>query len=171
MASKKDLMKIPEIPGEPTVSEVADLIQKSGVASAAYKFGIPPGHLNAIRKMYGIELQRYTFSDIFDPPLVEFWNRIAKDIGGQYQDGVVRYRLGDWEITFDTFSMEDDTTHTRMRAPFVNKDGLYFKIYREGFFSSIGKFFGMQDIQIGDSYFDENFIINHEFNKEVQHLG
>jgi hypothetical protein len=46
-----------------------------------------------------------------------------------------------------------------MRAPFVNKDGLYFKIYREGFFASIGKFFGMQDQEIGDPFFDDNFII------------
>jgi len=46
-----------------------------------------------------------------------------------------------------------------MRAPFVNKDGLYFKIYREGIFSSVGKFFGMQDFEIGDSFFDEQFVI------------
>jgi hypothetical protein len=46
-----------------------------------------------------------------------------------------------------------------MRAPFVNKDGLYFKIYREGFFSSVGKFFGMQDIEIGAPFFDEQFIV------------
>jgi hypothetical protein len=41
----------------------------------------------------------------------------------------------------------------------VNKDGLYFKIYREGFFSSMGKFFGMQDIEIGDPFFDDQLII------------
>ena len=46
-----------------------------------------------------------------------------------------------------------------MRAPFVNKDGLYFQIFREGFFSSIRKFFGMQDIEIGDPFFDKQFVI------------
>ena len=50
-----------------------------------------------------------------------------------------------------------------MRAPFINKDGLYFnisrKISRGGFFSSIGKFFGMQDIEVGDPSFDRRFII------------
>ena len=33
------------------------------------------------------------------------------------------------------------TTYTRMRAPFINKDGLYFEISREGFFSTIGKLY------------------------------
>lgn len=46
-----------------------------------------------------------------------------------------------------------------MRAPFLNKDGLYFKISRQGFFDSIGKLFGMQDIEIGDPFFDEQFVI------------
>ena len=46
-----------------------------------------------------------------------------------------------------------------MRAPFVNRDSLYFKIYRAGFFSNVGKYFGMQDIEIGDEYFDKDFVI------------
>ena len=46
-----------------------------------------------------------------------------------------------------------------MRVPFVNTHGLHFKIYREGFFSSIGKVFKMQDIEIGDAFFDKQFII------------
>ena len=46
-----------------------------------------------------------------------------------------------------------------MRAPFVNKDRLYFKISRQGFFRSIGKVFGMQDIEIGDPFFDKQFVI------------
>ena len=32
-----------------------------------------------------------------------------------------------------------------MRAPFVNKDGFQFEIYREGLFSAMGKALGMQD--------------------------
>jgi hypothetical protein len=55
-----------------------------------------------------------------------------------------------------------------MRAPFVNKDGLYFKIYRKGIFSSIGRFFGMQDLEIGDSFFDGNFIIKGNNPKQIK---
>ena len=57
-----------------------------------------------------------------------------------------------------------------MRAPFVNKDGLYFKISRQGFFSAIGKFFGMQDIEIGDPFFDEQFIIKGDNPEKIKLL-
>jgi len=46
-----------------------------------------------------------------------------------------------------------------MRAPYVNPDGFRFTIYRRGFFSDIAKALGMQDIEIGDRKFDEDFVI------------
>ena len=45
-----------------------------------------------------------------------------------------------------------------------------FKISREGFFSSIGKFFGMQDIEIGDPFFDKQFIIKGNDPKKIKLL-
>jgi hypothetical protein len=52
-----------------------------------------------------------------------------------------------------------------MRAPYVNKDGFRFTIYRKGFFSDLGKMLGMQDMEIGEPEFDDAFIIkgNDEF--------
>jgi hypothetical protein len=109
---------------------------------------------------------------ILGPSKDEIWSQIARDIGGEFIGGgfwgkdVLVYKHGEWQILLDTYTVTTSTgksttatTYTRMRAPFVNKDGLYFKIYAEGFFSSIGKFFGMQDIEIGDSFFDSQFII------------
>jgi hypothetical protein len=32
-------------------------------------------------------------------------------------------------------------------------------VYREGVFSSLGKWLGMQDVEIGDPYFDRDFVI------------
>jgi hypothetical protein len=109
---------------------------------------------------------------IFGPSKDEIWSQIAADIGGEYVDAgfwgkdVLVYKHGEWQILLDTYTVTtssgkttSSTTYTRMRAPFVNKDGLYFKIYREGLFSSIGKFFGMDDIEIGDVFFDDQFII------------
>jgi hypothetical protein len=115
---------------------------------------------------------------VFGPSKDEIWNQIAKDIGGQHvqggflRGGVLRYRSGEWEIALDTYSTgtEATTTHTRMRAPFVNKDGLYFSISREGLFSSIGKFFGMQDIQIGDANFDDRFVIKGNNEEKIRRL-
>jgi hypothetical protein len=46
-----------------------------------------------------------------------------------------------------------------MRAPFVNPDGFRFAIYRKNIFSGIVKIPGTQDIEIGDSSFDDGFII------------
>jgi hypothetical protein len=61
-------------------------------------------------------------------------------------------------------------TYTRLRAPFVNTDGFRFTIYRKSIFSGIGKFLGMQDIEIGDRFFDEDFIIQSSNRIKVQTL-
>ena len=105
---------------------------------------------------------------IFGPSKDEIWTQIAADIGGEFIDGgfwgkdVLTYKHGEWQIRLDTYVVstgQSSHTLTRMRAPFMNRDGLYFKISREGFLSSIGKFFGMQDIEIGDPFFDKQFVI------------
>ena len=109
---------------------------------------------------------------ILGPSKDEIWTQIATEIGGEFIEGgfwdnnVVVYKHGEWQIVLDTYTVTVSTgatttatTYTRMRAPFINKDGLYFNISREGFFSSIGKFFGMQDIEIGDPFFDDQFVI------------
>lgn len=106
--------------------------------------------------------------ELFGPSKSEIWSQIAYDIGARYQEGgfwdraYISYVHREWEIILDTYKVSNgksSTTYTRMRAPFVNRDGLYFKIYRSGFFSNIAKYFGMQDIEIGDEYFDNDFII------------
>ncbi len=118
---------------------------------------------------------------IFGPSKDEIWSQIATDIGGEFIDGgfwglgkdVLVYKHGEWQLLLDTYTQgsgNSSTTYTRMRAPFVNKDGLYFKIYREGFFSSVGKFFGMQDIQIWDPFFDEQFIIKGNSPEKIRRL-
>ena len=46
-----------------------------------------------------------------------------------------------------------------MRVPFINTKKFNFKIYRRGLTSNIGKALGMQDIEIGYDYFDNDYII------------
>lgn len=105
---------------------------------------------------------------LFGPSRDEIWSQIAYDLGAEYRDGgfwernYISYLHGEWEIVLDTYTQstgKSSVTYTRMRAPFVNRDGLYFKIYRAGFFSNMGKYFGMQDIEVGDEYFDKDFVI------------
>ena len=116
---------------------------------------------------------------LFGPSKAEIWSQMAADIGADYieggwfkGDGVV-YQHKEWKLVLDTYtvrSQNSSTTYTRLRAPFVNKDGLYFKIYREGFFSSVGKFFGMEDLEVGDPFFDESFVIKGNSHQQLIRL-
>lgn len=111
--------------------------------------------------------------EIFGPSKEEVWQELCNQIGGQMKGGFwggnkVEIRVKEWIVTLDTYIVprgENSTTYTRMRSPYVNKDGFQFAIYRQGFFSEVGKVFGMQDIEIGNDEFDRNFIIqgNDEF--------
>ena len=109
-----------------------------------------------------------TLKEIFGPSKNEIWSQIADEIGGEYIDAgfwkknVLKFQHNHWEILLDTYAQstgKSSVTYTRLRVPFLNRDGLRFKIYRENFFTSIGKIFGMQDIIIGDPWFDDDFII------------
>ncbi len=105
---------------------------------------------------------------LFGPSKNEIWQKLSHEVGGTFKDGgfwhgsKVEIKTGEWTMTLDTYTVSSDdssTTYTRIRAPYVNKDGSRFTIYRKGFFSSLGKFFGMQDVEVGYPSFDEDFII------------
>jgi hypothetical protein len=109
---------------------------------------------------------------LFGPSKAEIWSQLSSEIDARYVHGgfwrgdKVQATHGDWTITLDTFSQTISTgkstvviTYTRMRAPYVNRDGFRFTIYRRGIFSDIGKWFGMQDLEIGDAQFDRDFVI------------
>ena len=113
------------------------------------------------------------------PSREEIWRQIANEIKGEYIDtgfwksDRLEFKHKEWTMVLDTFAKQQGNhhaTYTRMRAPFVNKDQFYFDIYREGFFSSVSKFFGMQDIEVGDSLFDEDFIIKSSDEEKVKKL-
>lgn len=108
---------------------------------------------------------------VFGPSKEEIWSQLSREIGAEYkEDGffkagrlVLSHRQ--WEITLDTYTMhtgKSNITYTRMRAPYVNRDGFRFRIYRKNVFSGIGKLFGVQDVEVGDAFFDDQFIIQGE---------
>jgi hypothetical protein len=116
---------------------------------------------------------------MFGPSREEIWRQLSSEIGAQYVDGgfgrgdKVRATHGDWTVTLDTYVVSTGKTvivFTRMRAPYVNPDGFRFTIYRRGMFSGIAKFFGMQDIEIGDAAFDADFIIKGTDELKVKQL-
>lgn len=111
---------------------------------------------------------------LFGPSRDEIWKKLSEELRADFTEssfwkggGRVEVRVGEWILSLDTYTVstgKSSVTYTRMRAPFVNADGFRFKVYREGFFSNIGKFFGMQDVIVGQPEFDRDFIIqgNHE---------
>ena len=106
--------------------------------------------------------------EIFGPSQHEVWEALCQEIGADFIDGgffkgtKVVAEIKEWVITLDTYTVstgKTSTTYTRMRAPYLNKDGFKFRIYRKGIFSNIGKLLGLQDIEVGYPEFDDQFII------------
>ena len=106
--------------------------------------------------------------ELFGPSKDEVWQQLSHEIGADYVDGgfwrgsKVEARVRSWTVTLDTYTVstgKTTATFTRMRAPYVNADGFRFKVYRKGFFSDVGKMFGMQDVEVGDPELDRDFVI------------
>lgn len=116
---------------------------------------------------------------LFGPSTQEVWKQLCAEIGAQYVDGGfwkgnrVQGAHGPWTITLDTYTVstgKTSTTYTRMRAPFVDSEGFRFTVYRKGIFSEIGKWLGMQDIETGDTDFDQNFILKSNQEAKLREL-
>ena len=118
--------------------------------------------------------------ELFGPSREEVWRRLSQEIGGGFVKGgfargdKVEVQHGSWTVTLDTYVVSTGHSHavfTRMRAPFVSRDGFRFTIYRQGFWSELGKKLGMQDIEVGHSVrFDEDFIIKANDESKVRAL-
>jgi hypothetical protein len=112
---------------------------------------------------------------LFGPSRADVWARLAEEIGGTFSRGGwcnsrdrVDVTVGPWQVTLNLHTEstgESSMSYTQLRAPYVNADGFRFRVYRASIFAPIGKLFGMQDVEIGDSEFDEAFVIkgNNEF--------
>lgn len=116
--------------------------------------------------------------DIFGPSKDEVWEALCGEIGAEFINGgfwtgsKIKGKAGEWTIILDTYTVstgKSSITYTRMRAPYINPDGFKFKIYRAGVFTEVGKWLGMQDINIGVPSFDDNFVI--KGNKEDKVKG
>ena len=111
----------------------------------------------------------------FLPDRDEIWEQLAEEIGGNFYDGgfwlgdsKVRAHVGDWIVTLDTYK-DAGTIATRLRAPFVNKDGFVFSIFRENSFEDRHSS-DTQDLEVGYVEFDERFVIKSNNVEEVKKL-
>ena len=100
--------------------------------------------------------------ELFGPSREEIWRQLASEIDANYVDGdfwkrdKVQASHAGWLITLDEHGKYH---HTRMRAPFLNPGGFRFTVYRKGIFTELGKYLGMQDVEVGHQDFDRDFVI------------
>ena len=115
----------------------------------------------------------------FGPSKKEIWQKLSEEMRGHFVDGgfwkgdKVQVEHGDWTLTLDTYAVSTGKVtivFTRMRAPFVNPTAFRFTVYRKSVFSGIAKFFGMQDIEVGDPPFDHDFIVQATDESRIRQL-
>jgi len=115
----------------------------------------------------------------FGPSKDEVWRQLSQEIGaefvesGLWKGNKVQAHVKPWTITLDTYTVstgKSHVTYTRMHAPYINPEGFRFTIYRKSIFSDLGKFLGMQDIEVSDPDFDEAFIIKGNDESKVRDL-
>jgi hypothetical protein len=112
----------------------------------------------------------------FGPSKDEVWRQLSQQTGAEFVPGdswkwkssQVQAHVGPWTITLDKKTVaagRQVATFTRIRAPYVNPDGFRFTIYRKGILSYVAKLLGTKYIKIGDTNFDDAFVIksNNEF--------
>ena len=103
---------------------------------------------------------------LFGPSTKTIWRQLSEEIDAKFVGGwrgtKVQAKHGEWTVTLDSYVVPVGKTFmhfTRMRAPYVNPEGVRFTIYRRSVFSSMATWFGMEDIEVGDRAFDEEFVV------------
>jgi hypothetical protein len=98
----------------------------------------------------------------------EVWKRIAEEFGGDFikkgtwQTEKVRVQVDQWTVTLDIRTVpgfKSEQHFTRLRAPFVNPEGVRFEIYGKDLLADIYELFGMQDIETGFPEIDESYVV------------
>jgi hypothetical protein len=97
------------------------------------------------------------WSRLFGLTQEEAWTLLAKELNGRLEQGVlgddrVVAQSGAWRMILDCTSRGS----TRLRAPYVSRDGFRFRIWRA---SAFDKFEGLPDVEVGDRSFDDHYIV------------
>jgi hypothetical protein len=105
---------------------------------------------------------------LFGPSQKETWTKLSEEVkakfinGGTWNSNKVEVHEKESTLTLDTFAVHAGKVtvpFTRVRAPFMMKDGFRFKIERRNFFSPVADFFGRKNLSVGYAEFDKHFVI------------
>jgi hypothetical protein len=109
----------------------------------------------------------------------EVWRKLSEELGGVFKNeqgwrhDEVKIQDGDWTVTLSFvghIGRRLDAIYTCFRAPYVNPDRFRFELYRQELAHSLGKLFGVQDVQIGDPTVDKMFMIKATDEEKVKKL-
>lgn len=96
--------------------------------------------------------------------ITEFHEAIGGDmVFGKWGSGpflVLKYK--GFELVYDYYVVstgQSAVTYSRMRTLMRCHNAFELKVSKEGVFAKLGKILGAQDIQIGDEFFDEKYMI------------
>ena len=108
------------------------------------------------------------------------WQQLCSETGAQivnrgFWHGGERVELTYqcWTIVLDIYTVivqRVPVSYTRIRAPFVSRDGFSFSIRRGGVMSAIGKLFGGRQMESGDAEFDELFTMKSNDEQTMKRL-
>jgi len=96
------------------------------------------------------------------------WSNAARQLklkylkGSAFNPGVITGLYHKYLVKVDTFSRKsgnNSTTYTRFRLDYRKPFKVKFKITKEHLLSSLGKVFGLEDVEVGDKSFDDKVII------------
>ena len=109
--------------------------------------------------IYGVKVQRQR--------IAAAWNEAARRLdmgivpGSAFRNPEILGEVDDISIKVDTFtrrSGNNSQTYTRYRVRYPSA-GVDFELRKQTAFSAVTKFFGAQDVEIGDQEFDDIFVI------------
>jgi hypothetical protein len=125
---------------------------------------------------------RHIYKTLFGKDYEAVWRQFSAENNGTYIVGrydnldSVEINYANHKIIFDrtiryqSVEPASDPEFTRVRLEFKTPDELRFRIMNQGFIDSVGKFFGAQDIQVGDKDFDSKFMIKGNDEYKIQFI-
>ena len=119
--------------------------------------------------------------DMFGPSRDEIWRQLAAEMNASFTAGTglfgagarVQAQHGQWVVTLDTYTVStgrSSATYTRLRAPYVNPTGFQFNVYDSVCFAWLRQAFGVQDLVVGDTAFDQKFVVQSASAPEITRL-
>jgi len=111
----------------------------------------------------------------------DVYQSVAEELNGKFtlvptksaQRGRIDLPHNNTTITLDVFdsdNVDGRSQYTRLRMPFIGTNDFKFEVYRSDIFTTIAKWFGLQDLTIGDEKFNKEFIIRGNNQETVRQL-